>query len=69
VDLEPWQLAADAFRAILIAFIAATLFVPPLRQIAPMKTPSAASPTAPSELLRACCIFLLQPGSSRNFPR
>ena len=32
---------ADAFRAIMVAFIAATLLVPLLRQVAPPKTPPA----------------------------
>jgi MFS transporter, DHA2 family, multidrug resistance protein len=31
---------ADAFRAIMIAFIVATLLAPLLRQVAPAKTPS-----------------------------
>jgi DHA2 family multidrug resistance protein len=34
---------ADAFRAIMVAFIAATVLVPLLRQVAPAKAPSAAS--------------------------
>jgi DHA2 family multidrug resistance protein len=47
-----WQLAyreastlayADAFRAIMVAFIVATLLVPLLRQVIPARTPSAAS--------------------------
>jgi len=49
---ELWRLAyreastlafADAFHAIMIAFIAATLLVPLLRQIGPVRMPSAAS--------------------------
>ncbi|HZU89103.1 MAG TPA: DHA2 family efflux MFS transporter permease subunit [Stellaceae bacterium] len=49
---ELWRLAyreastlayADAFRAIMVAFIAAALLVPLLRQVAPAKTPPAAS--------------------------
>ena len=31
---------ADAFRAVMVAFIAATLLVPLLRQVGPAKTPS-----------------------------
>jgi MFS transporter, DHA2 family, multidrug resistance protein len=34
---------ADAFRAIMVAFVVATLVVPLLRQVAPPKTPSAPS--------------------------
>jgi hypothetical protein len=34
---------ADAFHAIMVAFIAATLLVPLLRQVGPAKTASAAS--------------------------
>ena len=45
-----WQLAyreastlayADAFRAIMLAFIVATFLVPLLRQVTPAKTPAA----------------------------
>ncbi|MBV8736443.1 MAG: EmrB/QacA family drug resistance transporter, partial [Alphaproteobacteria bacterium] len=32
---------ADAFRTIMVAFVAATLLVPLLRQVAPAKTPAA----------------------------
>jgi MFS transporter, DHA2 family, multidrug resistance protein len=47
-----WQIAyreastlayADAFRAIMLAFIAATLLVPLLRNVAAVKAPAAAS--------------------------
>jgi MFS transporter, DHA2 family, multidrug resistance protein len=34
---------ADAFRAIMLAFLVATLLVPLLRQVAPPKAPSASS--------------------------
>jgi DHA2 family multidrug resistance protein len=34
---------ADAFRAIMLAFIVATLLVPLLRQVAPARPPAAAS--------------------------
>jgi DHA2 family multidrug resistance protein len=34
---------ADAFRAIMVAFVAATLLVPLLRQVAPAKAPAADS--------------------------
>jgi DHA2 family multidrug resistance protein len=40
---------ADAFRAIMLAFVAATLLVPLLRQIAPPKPATAAAPRSASD--------------------